>query len=225
MLDGLVGTGLDLVARYGYLALFVFMFLETSMLFPLLPSEVTVPFAAAVLVSDPLSFGLFVLAATAGATLGSVVAYYLFAATGDRALDRYRDRIRVSEAGIERGQRWFRQWGEGSVFWGRLFPVARSVISIPAGIAGMDIRRFTAYSAGGSCCFAAGVAALVYRLDVSHGPFGFLAAQIRRNIAYAPEYAASNPVIAVVLLTVASLTVLIGITVVRVRRQTGTENT
>ncbi|ADJ14062.1 DedA family protein [Halalkalicoccus jeotgali] len=210
MAEGLTGVGLDLVVQYGYLALFVFMFLETSMLFPLLPSEVTVPFAAAVLVTGPTSFGLFVLAATAGATLGSVVAYYLFAGTGDRALARYRDRVRISEADLERGRRWFRRWGEGTVFWGRLFPVARSIISIPAGLAAMDLRRFTAYSAGGSACFAAGVAGLVYRLDVSHGPVAFLAGRL----GALPEYAVANPLIVVGFSIVTGLVVLLAVAVV-----------
>ncbi len=222
MLDGLTGTGLDLVAQYGYFALFVFMFLETSMLFPLLPSEVTVPFAAAFLVTGPVSFGLFVLAATAGATIGSVVAYYLFAATGNRALDRYRDRLRVSDERIERGQHWFRRWGEGSVFWGRLLPVARSIISIPAGLAGMEIRRFTAYSAGGSACFAAGVAALVYRLDVSHGPVAFLVARLRGGLAQLPGYAAANPLVAVGCSVLAVLVLVLAVTVIRRRQQRGT---
>jgi membrane protein DedA with SNARE-associated domain len=47
---GITAAVLDLLARYGYLSLFVFLFLETSMLFPLVPSEVAVPFAAACLV-------------------------------------------------------------------------------------------------------------------------------------------------------------------------------
>jgi membrane protein DedA with SNARE-associated domain len=223
MAEGLTGIGLDLVVQYGYLALFVFMFLETSMLFPLLPSEITVPFAAAVLVVGPASFGLFVLAATAGATVGSVVAYYLFAATGDRALARYRDRLRVSDERIERSRRWFRRWGEGSVFWGRLLPVARSIISIPAGFARMDLRRFTAYSAGGSGCFAAGVAALVYRLDISHGPVGFLAARLRGRLAHLSEYATAHPLIAGVSGLCVVLMTLFGIGVVR--RRTGPDGT
>lgn len=223
MAEGLTGIGLDLVVQYGYLALFVFMFLETSMLFPLLPSEVTIPFAAAILVTGPASFGLFVLAATAGATLGSVVAYYLFAATGDRALTRYRDRLRVSDDRIERARGWFRRWGEGSVFWGRLFPVARSVISIPAALARMEIRRFTTYSAAGSACFAAGVAALVYRLDVSHGPVGFLVTRFRRSLTYLLEYATANPFVAGVSGLCAVLVVLFGIGVVR--RRMGPDDT
>ncbi|MGQ5515879.1 DedA family protein [Halococcus saccharolyticus] len=154
-------TATDLVARYGLLALFVFMFLETSLLFPFIPSELVVPVAAATLVDGPASFAAFVLAATAGATVGSLFAYYVFDAAHQPVIDRYGNYVRVSDDDLVRARRWFRRYGESSVFWGRLLPVLRSVISIPAGIARMHAGKFAAYSGIGSGLFAAGVAALV----------------------------------------------------------------
>lgn len=161
MAGGITATALELLSRYGYLALFLFLFLETSMLFPFVPSEVAVPFAAAVLVEDPLSFVLFVASGTAGATLGSYVLYWLFASLGFRALERYGRYVHVSEGRIDRGQELFHRYGESSVLWGRLLPVLRSLVSIPAGLAAMDSRKFVAYSAAGSLAFTAAVGALV----------------------------------------------------------------
>lgn len=82
------------------------------------------------------------------------------------------------------------------MFWGRLLPVLRSVISIPAGIAGMSMTKFTIYSAGGSGLFAAGVAALVLtgrEVLPSQVLFAWLAGQFDRAVTVA----LTNPVLAV----------------------------
>lgn len=147
---------------YGPLALCLFTFLETSMLFPLLPSEVVVPAAAALLISDPASFLAFVVAAGVGGTVGAFVPYYVFRGARVGETDWLRDRIDVSEARIERGQEWFRRWGQSSVLWGRFLPVLRSVVSIPAGLAEMDPTRFGVFTAVGTVGFYAATGGVVY---------------------------------------------------------------
>jgi membrane protein DedA with SNARE-associated domain len=143
--------------------LFMFMFFETSMIFPFIPSEFVIPVAAVALVSSllSLSFALFVLAAAAGAVVGSLFAYYVSGAATHWLLERYGPSIHVSEQDAARAERWFRHWGESSVFWGRFLPILRSVISIPAGIARMHVGKFAVYSGAGSGLFAAVVAAFV----------------------------------------------------------------
>ncbi|PGF16398.1 hypothetical protein CP556_09905 [Natrinema sp. CBA1119] len=166
---GLVNFGIDFgstalrfIRLYGPLALLIFVFLETSMLFPFFPSEVVVPAAAALLISGPVSFLVFVAAATVGGTVGAFVPYYAFRGPGSRGLGRFRDRINVSEETIDRGRRWFRRWGTWSVLWGRFLPALRSVVSIPAGLAGMSRVRFGVYTAVGTILFYASVGAVVY---------------------------------------------------------------
>ncbi|RDI71425.1 DedA family protein [Halopelagius longus] len=158
----LTDVALRFVRLYGPLALLLFTFLETSMLFPFLPSEVVVPVAAALIITDPASFAVFVLAATVGGTAGAYVPFYVF--RGDRVggSDWIRDRVNVSEERIERGREWFRRWGRSSVLWGRFFPALRSVVSIPAGLAGMDPRQFGAFTAVGSVGFYAATGGVVY---------------------------------------------------------------
>lgn len=150
-----------LVAQYGLLALFIFMFLETSLLFPFVPSELVLPVGAAAIVSTPASFLAFVLVVMVGATAGSLFAYYVFDAAHQPLIDRYGSYVRISEREVARARRWFRRYGESSVFWGRFLPVVRSIISIPAGVAGMHAGKFAVYSAVGSGLFATGIAALV----------------------------------------------------------------
>lgn len=160
-----LGLGRRAVAafqQYGYAALFAFMFLETSLLFPFIPSEVAVPVAAALLVGSTVALLPFVLVAAAGATAGSLVAYRLFGEAGAAAVERYGRYVHVSESDVHRAQRWFDRWGTHSVFWGRLLPGLRSLISVPAGFARMDVTRFALYTAAGSGIFAAAVGGLVY---------------------------------------------------------------
>lgn len=137
------------LSRYGYLALLLFVFAETSLLFPFLPSELVMPAAAAVLVTGSVSALAFVGVAALGTVAGSLFAYYVFGAGSSRVVDRFGSYVRVSEPEIERAQRWFGRWGESSVFWGRLLPGLRSVISIPAGFARMNVVKFLLYSGTG----------------------------------------------------------------------------
>lgn len=161
MLLGVEETVVSLVAQYGLLALLIFMFLETSMIFPFVPSELVVPAVAAAFISGPVSFLAFISTAIIGATAGSLFAYYVFDTVNQPLVDRYGKYVRVSEQDRARASNWFQRWGESSVFWGRLLPVLRSVISIPAGMAGMSLGKFAVYSGSGSGLFAASVGALV----------------------------------------------------------------
>lgn len=161
MQSGLTGTTFALVRQFGYLAVFVFLFLETSMLFPLLPSEVVVPFAAGVLVGGPVGVVLFGVVSAGGAVAGGVFAYYAFGEGGSRVAERVPDRF-VDDDDLERSRRVFSRYGEGSVLWGRLLPFVRSLISVPAGVARMNLAKFAVYTAVGAFAFNAAVAAVVY---------------------------------------------------------------
>ena len=158
----LTRTALDLVRLYGPLALCLFTFLEASMLFPLLPSEVVVPAAAALLVVDTASLLVFVAAASVGGIVGAFVPFLVFAHPDVRENRWLGARIRVSEDRVTRARRWFRRWGQSSVCWGRFLPVLRSVVSIPAGLAGMNPVRFGVYTATGTIGFFAATGLLVY---------------------------------------------------------------
>ena len=153
---------LDLVRLYGPLALCLFVFLETSMLFPFLPSEVIVPAAAVLRVTDGPSFLLFVLAAGVGGTAGALVPFWVCYRAGLDWSGRVGSRLVVSDEWLDWGRRWFRRWGQSSVLWGRFLPVLRSVISIPAGLAEMPPARFAVFTAVGTVGFYAATGALVY---------------------------------------------------------------
>ncbi|QLG29455.1 VTT domain-containing protein [Halorarum halophilum] len=167
------------------------------MLFPLLPSEAVLPLSAALLVTGVPSLAAFALAATAGVVVGSVVAYYLFGRGGEELADRYSPFLSVSERELEWTKRAFDRYGESSVFWGRFLPVLRSVVSVPAGFAGMDVRRFAAYSAGGGLLFNLAVGALALGGGESRSVYGTAYALVRQIVTTWPVLAAA--VVAVLL--------------------------
>jgi len=169
-LGWLTDAVLTFVDQYGYVALFVFIVLETAWIIHFVPSEVVIPIAALGLVSGPVTFAVFVTVMTVGAVLGSVVAYYLFGRYGDYILQRYGHVLRVPESEIERSKRWFRRYGEGFLVWGRLVPVLRTPISIPAGYAETPMRRFVPYSTVGWLVYNAALVALVYSGSDSRAP-------------------------------------------------------
>jgi membrane protein DedA with SNARE-associated domain len=178
----LTDTTLDLIRLYGPLALCLFTFLESSMLFPFLPSEVVVPAAAALLVVDATSLAVFVAAASLGGVVGAYVPYLVFSSAGRTDPAGLAEWIRVSPERVAQGRRWFRRWGQSSVCWGRFLPVLRSVVSIPAGLAGMTPLRFGVYTALGTVGFFAATGAIVY--------YG----RQRSLFSAATAYAAANPI-------------------------------
>lgn len=205
MIDWLLDVVLDFVARYGWAAIFAYMVLETAFILHFAPSEIVIPYAATHLVTDRASFGLFVGVTTVGATLGALLAYWIFGVYGERALERWGRYIHVDEDDIERGQHWFRRWGENSVFWCRLLPVMRALISIPAGMAEMNVRKFVAYSAVGSAIFNVAFTWLVYSGDEAHSPLDvaviYLGEGVESTLAE-PQFAAGFGVVALVLVGV-----------------------
>jgi membrane protein DedA with SNARE-associated domain len=162
MLEGATEWLVWFVRSYGYPALFLFIVLETAWIVHFVPSEIVIPATAAYLVTDPASFAAFVGLMTVGAVVGSLLAYYIFGVNGEVVLRRYGHVVRVPESEIERSQAWFARWGEGLLFWGRVVPVLRTPISVPAGFARTDLRRFTVYSAGGWLIYNAALVWLVY---------------------------------------------------------------
>jgi membrane protein DedA with SNARE-associated domain len=162
-MDGmLVSRAIKIIAAYGLLAVCVFAFLESSMLFPYLPAEVVVPVAAGILVTDWLSLGLFVFLTTVGGTIGALVAYAVSHKSKQFIDDRFQKHLRVSERQRARAVRWFEKWGEPSVIWGRFLPFFRSVVSIPAGLTRMPLIKFTAYTTLGNAGFYFAVAGIVF---------------------------------------------------------------
>lgn len=209
MFEGLAHAVLGFVEQYGYVAVFVYMVLETAFILHFAPSEVVVPFAASQLVHDPVSFVLFVVDTTAGATTGSLLAYVLFGTYGREVLERYGHVIHVSERSLERSDAIFTRYGESSVFWGRMLPLVRALISIPAGLAEMDFKRFLVYSAGGALLFNTVLTYLVYTGSGTSSPLGIVLDALRAEAAEKIGYVEAHTGFVVVVVALALLLVAV----------------
>ena len=91
-----------------------------------------------------------------GATIGTTGIYLIALKLGRNILLRYLRFVKISEKKLERVEIWFEKYGDKAVFLGRMVPVMREMISIPAGFLCMKIPKFVLYTFGGSLIWSAG---------------------------------------------------------------------
>jgi membrane protein DedA with SNARE-associated domain len=139
------------IERLGYGGVFIGMTLESTGL-PL-PSEVIMVFAGYVVWEGRLTLLGITLAGTLGCLAGSLIAYGIGAYGGRPLLERYGKYVLIRKNELDRAEQWFEKHGESAVFVSRMLPIVRTVISYPAGIVRMDVKRFSLYTALGSLPF------------------------------------------------------------------------
>jgi membrane protein DedA with SNARE-associated domain len=160
-------TVTDWIVHYGYVAVFLLMLLESACV-PI-PSEATMLFGGALASAgfggegQQLNLVLVILAGTAGNLAGSWLAYWAGAAGGRPAFDRFGRYLLIRPHEMDRSHLWFERHGEAAVFFGRLLPVVRTFISLPAGVARMNFARFTLYTVLGCVPFVTVLAFLGYK--------------------------------------------------------------
>lgn len=149
------GLFLWILNNLSYWVVVVFMAIESS--FIPFPSEVVVPPAAwkAMDSDSGMSFVLVILFATLGADLGALINYYLAKWLGRPVVYRFADSrlghmCLIDRAKVEKAEQFFRDHGAASTFFGRLVPAVRQLISIPAGLAGMNVGRFLIFTTLGA---------------------------------------------------------------------------
>ena len=139
---------IDSISRLGYGGIVLLMAIESSVL-PL-PSELIMPPAGYLAAKGAMHPWLAVLAGTAGSVLGALINYTIALFVGAPVLRRYGRYVLMSEAALDRAEAFFRRHGEISTLIGRLVPVVRHLISIPAGLSRMALGRFAAFTAIGA---------------------------------------------------------------------------
>lgn len=160
LLDQLATFIQDLILALGYPGVALIMFTEN--VFPPIPSELVMPFAGFVAGQGSLSFVGVWIAGVIGSVAGAVVLYYVGRLLGDtvlrRILRRYGKLLTVSEADYDRALKFFDKYGDAVVFFGRLIPIIRSIISIPAGADHMSLPRFLLFTTLGSAIWSGALA-------------------------------------------------------------------
>jgi membrane protein DedA with SNARE-associated domain len=137
----------------GYLGIIALMAMESSIL-PV-PSEVVIPPAAFLAAQGHLNFWGVVLAGTVGSYIGAAASYWISLFIGRPLVLRYGRFVLLTPAKLERAETWLARYESGGVFFARLLPVIRHLISIPAGILEMNFASFSLMTTLGSAiwCF------------------------------------------------------------------------
>jgi membrane protein DedA with SNARE-associated domain len=142
----------DTIARFGYGGIFLLMVLEN--LFPPIPSEVIMPLAGFAAARGDMSFAGVILAGVAGTVVGNLPWYWLGHRLGHERIRRLAGRFgriwTISPAEVDEAVRWFERHGWIAVFFGRMLPTIRTVISAPAGVARMPMWGFLLFTTMGS---------------------------------------------------------------------------
>jgi membrane protein DedA with SNARE-associated domain len=141
----------QLIEQAGYAGIALMMFLEG--VFPPIPSWLVMPLAGFEASKGQFSPILVILAGTAGSTLGAIWWYWIGRLVGMERLKSFSARhghwLTLTPAQIDRADRWFDRHGAPAVMLARVVPVVRLLISVPAGVFRMDLRRFILFTAIG----------------------------------------------------------------------------
>jgi membrane protein DedA with SNARE-associated domain len=154
-MDALHDAIVTTVGDWGYLAVFVLMTLESACI-PI-PSEVTMPVGGLLAAEGTLNLVAVGLLGAFANLVGSWIAYATGAAGGRPFVLRWGRYVRLHERDLDRAHTWFERYGDKAVFWSRLLPVVRTFISLPAGMARMELKRFSVYSFLGSVPWSFGL--------------------------------------------------------------------
>ncbi|WP_294956468.1 DedA family protein [Sulfurovum sp.] len=148
MLQEIAAFLVDKIGDMGYWGIFLLMFLESTF-FPF-PSEIIMIPAGYLAYKGDMNVYLVVIIGIAGSVGGALFNYYLAMHFGRKFLLKYGKYVFVKEETLEKLEIFFRKHGEVSTFNGRLIPGIRQLISLPAGLAKMNIVKFSFYSALGA---------------------------------------------------------------------------
>lgn len=139
--EGLTG----LISSYGLWAVFVLMTAESALI-PI-PSEITMPFAGFLAGRGVFSFWTVIFVGALGNLVGSLLAYWLGYYKGEEwvrfAVKKWGKWLLIKESEFDKSLKWFAKYGQGVTFGSRLLPIVRTFISLPAGIAKMNITLFS----------------------------------------------------------------------------------
>lgn len=150
-----------------YFTVFIFMAIESS--FIPFPSEIVIPPAAFKAANGDLNIYLVVLSGSLGALTGALFNYYIAISLGRKLIYKFANTklahlLMISEDSIVKSEQYFLKYGNLSTLIGRLVPAVRQLISLPAGLAKMNIGSFVLYTVIGSTLWNCILAALGYFL-------------------------------------------------------------
>lgn len=142
----------EIMSDYGYFGIFLLIMLEN--VFPPIPSEVILTVGGFMTTTTTMTIPGVIAASTAGSVFGAIILYgiglLLDVERLEKIVDKYGRILRVKKADIHRADAWFDRYGIWTVFFGRLIPLVRSLISIPAGMSNMKFWLFLTFTTLGT---------------------------------------------------------------------------
>ncbi|HET9429470.1 MAG TPA: DedA family protein [Allosphingosinicella sp.] len=160
-----------LIDSTGYVGVFLLMLLET--VFPPVPSEVIMPVAGLRAANGPMTLGGVIASGTAGAMVGNLFWYLVARGVGVDRLKRFIDRrgrwLALDWYDVEKIEKLFGSHGAWVVFFARMLPTARTMISVPAGFLRMHLASFFLWSAFGTAVWSSALALAGYGLGMQFG--------------------------------------------------------
>jgi membrane protein DedA with SNARE-associated domain len=167
MFDWITG----LVEQTGYLGIALLMLAEN--VFPPIPSELIMPLAGFTAARGELNIVLVVLAGTVGTVLGALFWYGIARRVGRDRLRRWTGAhgrwLTISPGDVDRASEWFERHGRAAVLLGHFVPAVRTLVSVPAGIAGMPLLPFVLCTSIGTAAWCGVLAGVGYLLEEQHG--------------------------------------------------------
>ncbi|MBF6347239.1 DedA family protein [Nocardia cyriacigeorgica] len=148
-LDGIAGAAVRLMEQLG--APGAGLAVAAENLFPPIPSEVILPLAGFAASRGEIALAAAIVWTTIGSVFGALLLYLIGQAFGRRRMYALFDRLPlVNAVDLERSEGWFARHGDKAVFLGRMVPLVRSLVSVPAGVEAMPLGRFLVLTAAGS---------------------------------------------------------------------------
>lgn len=136
------------ISGSGYVGIFFLMVAESALI-PI-PSEVIMPFSGFLVSTGEFNAIYVVIAGSLGNLAGSLIAYYIGSRLGREIIIRYGKYVLLRNSHLELTETYFKKYGDGSTFIGRMLPAVRTYISLPAGLAKMNLKKFVVYTLTGS---------------------------------------------------------------------------
>ena len=146
----------QIISSMGYVGLYLVMFLEN--VFPPIPSEVVLPLAGSLTLTDRFSVFWITIIGMLGSLTGAFLFYGLGKWVGEprvrTIMEKYGRYALLSTNDLDRSLEWFDKYDDWVIFFSRMVPIVRSLISIPAGIADMDITKFSFFTILGTALWS-----------------------------------------------------------------------
>ena len=148
IIDILADVVIRTIDFMGYLGVFFLMLIESCGI-PM-PSEIIMPFSGFLVAEGKMNFWAVSFVGAFANLAGSLIAYWIGLKGGRALIEKWGKYILISKRDLDLADRWFMRFGNLTVFFGRLLPVVRTYISFPAGVAKMEIKRFSLYTFAGA---------------------------------------------------------------------------